>query len=345
MQFKRISVIVLNSIFGLLLWGCAGEKNKNELPEEKPDNKSGPKTEVAISVPSINKDSAYLFVKQQVDFGPRIPGTKSHAHCGDWIEGKLKTYFPQVKTQNGVVTTFDQKKFELRNIVASYNPERKDRILLCAHWDTRPFADRDEGKNKNSVFDGANDGASGVGVLMEVARQISMAKPAIGVDIVLFDLEDYGQPEGGGFSEMKDSWCLGSQYWANSPHESGYYAKFGILLDMVGAKGAVFPKEGNSVYFAPSIVEKVWGAANRLGYGNFFINAESSAITDDHVYINKILNIPCIDVIHYDIINSDFFAHHHRVTDNMEQIDPAVLQMVGQTVLQVVFEEAGQSAN
>ncbi len=320
----------------LTVVGCAGDNPKNEVVEE---TKPQP-TKTNLVAPKVNGDSAYAFVKQQVDFGPRIPGTKSHNHCADWLQTKLSSYISDVKFQNGIVTTFDNNKFELRNIIASYKPELSKRILLCAHWDTRPFADRDEGTNKNQKFDGANDGASGVGVLIEIARQLSIAQPEIGVDIILFDLEDYGQPESSKLPQMKDSWCLGAQYWAKNLHKPNYYAKFGILLDMVGAKGAVFPKEGNSVYFAPSVVDKVWDTASKLGYGNFFINTESSGITDDHVYINQIANIPCIDIIHYDIINSDFFAHHHRVTDNMEQIDPAILGMVGQTVLQVVMDES-----
>lgn len=320
----------------LTLVGCAGNDSKKEVVEEV---KTQPAKETLV-VPKVNGDSAYAFVKQQVEFGPRIPGTKPHNYCADWLELKLRSYIPEVKSQRGIATTFDNNKFELRNIIASYKPELTKRILLCAHWDTRPFADRDDGADKNKVFDGANDGASGVGVLLEIARQLSIAQPEIGVDIILFDLEDYGQPESSKLPPMKDSWCLGAQYWAKNLHKPGYYAKFGILLDMVGAKGAVFPKEGNSVYFAPSVVDKVWNTASKLGYGNHFINAQSSGITDDHIYVNQIANIPCVVIIHYDIINSDFFEHHHRVSDNMEQIDPAILQMVGQTVMQVVMEES-----
>lgn len=340
-KFKVMSrlKLLVNYIFFIVLLtlaGCAGDGSKKEVVEEvKPQP---PKA--AIVVPKVSGDSAYAFVKHQVDFGPRIPGTKPHNYCADWLEMKLRSYIPEVKSQKGIVSTFDNNKYELRNIIASYKPELTKRILLCAHWDTRPFADRDDGADKDKKFDGANDGASGVGVLIEIARQLSIAQPEIGVDIILFDLEDYGQPESSKLPPMKDSWCLGAQYWAKNLHKPGYFAKYGILLDMVGAKGAVFPKEGNSVYFAPSVVEKVWNTASKLGYGNHFINAQSSGITDDHVYVNQIANIPCVVIIHYDIMNSDFFEHHHRVSDNMEQIDPAILEMVGQTVMQVVMEES-----
>ena len=321
----------------LLLAGCNGKEHVEKDPEVPGTEKPNP---VTVTVPVLNRDSAYAFVQQQVAFGPRIPGTKAHEACANWLVEKLKAYKAEVTVQKGVATTFDNRKYDLKNIIASYKPELPQRILLCTHWDTRPFADRDEGPNKNKTYDGANDGGSGTAILLEIARQFSLNQPAIGVDIIMFDLEDYGQPDVSTFPEMKDSWCLGSQYWAKNLHKPGYYARYGILLDMVGAKGAVFPKEGTSVYFASGLVDRVWNTAAKLGYGSFFINAKSGAITDDHLYVNMIANIPCINIIHYDAMESDFFDHHHRVSDNMEQIDRDVLGMVGQTVLQVVYEEA-----
>lgn len=320
--------------FTTALWvGCGPEKSAENTEVTATESKP------RVPAPAFNADSAYAFVQQQVDFGPRVPGTKAHAECAVWLEGKLKSYLTEVVVQKGTATTFDQKKYEIKNIIGTYNPQATKRVLLCAHWDTRPFADRDEGKNLNVTFDGANDGGSGVGALLEIARQLSIAKPDIGVDFIFFDLEDYGRPENSTFPEMQDSWCLGSQYWARNPHKTGYYAQFGILLDMVGAKGAVFPREGASVAYAPDVVNKVWKTAERLGYGAHFINMQSNPITDDHIYVNQIANIPCINIIDYDVNSSDFFAHHHRATDNMEQIDPKTLKMVGQTVLEVLFNE------
>ncbi len=315
------------------LAACGPEKPSTDGTAEVQQTESKPR----IPTPDFNQDSAYAFIQKQVAFGPRIPGTKAHADCASWLEEKLKSYLPEVMTQKGTATTFDQKKYEIKNIIGSYNPQVSKRILLCAHWDTRPFADRDQGANLNKVFDGANDGGSGVGVLLEIARQLSIAKPDIGVDIVFFDLEDYGRPDESTFPEMRDSWCLGSQYWARNPHKPGYFAQYGILLDMVGAKGAVFPREGASMNFAPAVVDKVWKTAERLGYGAYFINLQSNPITDDHIYVNQIANIPCINIIHYDTNNSDFFSHHHKVSDNMEQIDPKILKIVGHTVLEVLF--------
>lgn len=334
LTIKKFSVFLYSVL--VLIIACTG---KETTPDAEPETVTKPAA-IPVKAPAMNADSAYFFVKQQVDFGPRIPGSKAHAACAQWLEDKLRSYIPEVMVQKGIVTTFDNRKYDLRNIIASYKPEKSQRILLCAHWDTRPFADRDEGANKNKMYDGANDGGSGVGVLIEIARQLSIHKPDVGVDIVLFDLEDYGQPEESSFPVMKDSWCLGSQYWAKNPHKAGYYARYGILLDMVGAKGAVFPKEGHSVYYASGLVDRVWNTANALGYGSYFINTRSAPVTDDHLYINLLANIPCINIIHYDVMQSDFFDHHHRVTDNMDQIDPATLGRVGQTVLQVVFEDA-----
>lgn len=321
-------------IFFLILLAACNEKQSPVVEQpvkEKP-------AAIKVNVPKFNADSAYAFVKAQVDFGPRIPGSSAHAACAKWLEERLRTYMGNATVQKGIATTFDGKKYEIKNIIAEYKPELTNRILLCAHWDTRPFADRDEGSNRNNIFDGANDGASGVGVLMEIARQLSISQPSLGIDIILFDLEDYGQPENSTFPHMEHSWCLGSQYWGNNLHKPGYFAKYGILLDMVGAKNAVFPKEGASVQYAPAIVDKVWNTASRLGFGDRFINAVSNPITDDHIYVNQLANIPCINIVHYDVNERDFFPHHHRVSDSMDQIHPETLRQVGQTVLQVIFE-------
>lgn len=325
-----------------LIWfGCSPSSKESQQTES---SEKAEKPVTRVPAPSVNADSMYAFVKQQVDFGPRIPGTKAHAACAEWLKTKLDSYLPGTIIQTGTATTFDKRKYTIKNIIASYNPEHKKRILLCAHWDTRPFADRDEGANKNKPYDGANDGGSGVGVLIEIARLLAQSKPDIGVDIILFDLEDYGQPDESTFPQMEDSWCLGSQFWAKNLHKPGYYAQYGILLDMVGAKGAVFPREGHSMYFAPGIVDKVWNTASGLGYGSYFINSTTGMITDDHVYVNRLANIPCIVIIHYNSVSSDFFDHHHRVTDNMEQIDPEVLRITGHVVMQVVFDEAAKGS-
>ncbi|HSH65394.1 MAG TPA: M28 family peptidase, partial [Bacteroidia bacterium] len=252
---------------------------KNEGTEEKKNNAGSDKPQTGrISPPSFNSDSAYFFVQKQVDFGPRIPGTSAHTACAQYLTGKLKSYGFETLIQKGTVETFDGKKFSLKNIVASFKPELQNRILICSHWDTRPWADEDTEAFANKPFDGANDGGSGVGVALEVARQIQVAPPKIGVDIVFFDLEDYGDADGN-----EKSWCLGSQYWSTNLHKQNYYANFGILLDMVGHTNAIFPKEEQSVSFASAAVNKIWKAADNIGYRSYFsMETRAHVGVDDH---------------------------------------------------------------
>ncbi len=293
-----------------------------------------------VSIPDFDADSAYLFVEQQVAFGPRVPGTKAHKECAEFLSSKLLSYTPNVIVQNGKVYAFNDKVLEVKNIIASFQPEKQNRILLCAHWDSRPFADHDPNeKNHETPIDGANDGASGVGVLLEIARHLMQSETSLGIDIILFDVEDYGKPEGMQ-SQRDDTWALGSQYWAKNPHKVNYNARYGILLDMVGAQNATFNMEGISMYFAPDIVKKVWNTAQNIGYGNYFLFEETGQITDDHLYINLIRKIPTIDVIHQDASTSTgFFKHWHTVKDDISNIDKATLKVVGQTVLTVIYKE------
>ncbi len=330
---KNSPLFFILFVLGGVLSSCTNDSNtSNNKTVSKTDDNI--KRDKKMEVPTFNKDSAFAFVETQVNFGPRIPGTQEHLACAEWIESKFKSYNLDVSIQKGIATTYDNKRFDILNIISSFNPDVPDRILLCAHWDTRPFADRDEGDNKDQKFDGANDGGSGVGVLLEIARQISIAKPNIGIDIILFDLEDYGK------SDIDNSWCLGSQYWAKNLHKPGYYARYGILLDMVGAAGATFPKEGTSRRFASGVVDKIWSTAKKLGYSDLFVDRNSSPTTDDHLYVNRDAYIPCIAIVHYDVIKGDYFPHHHRVTDNMDNIDKETLGAVGQLLLQVIFEES-----
>lgn len=285
-----------------------------------------------VKGPAFNADSAYRNIQAQVDFGFRIPGTKEHVACGDYLVSRLKAYGLQVLTQGADVTYYG-KPVRMRNIMAQYKPERKDRILILAHWDTRPVADEDT-KDKDQPFPGADDGGSGAGVILEFARIIQQQDPNIGVDFLLVDAEDGGY--NGGESE---TWCLGSQYWAQHMIPEGYTARYGILLDMVGGKGAVFPREGTSIYFASGIVEKVWSAAARLGYGQSFTNDRTGETTDDHLFINQYASIPTIDIVHYDMQTRRYPSWHHTHQDNMSIIDPATLQMVGNLLVDVVYNE------
>ena len=290
------------------------------------------------NVPAFDADSAWVFVENQVKFGPRVPNSEAHVACGNYLASELKRFGAQVYEQEATLTAYNGTQLKAKNIIGSFNPENSKRVLLFAHWDSRPYADHDmDPANHKKPIDGADDGASGVGVLLEMARQFSIKSPAIGIDIIFFDAEDYGTPEF--VKEYKENtWCLGAQFWAKNPHVKGYKADFGILLDMVGAKNASFFKEATSMRYAPQIVEEVWSTARDLGYGKFFINAEGGAITDDHQYVILGRNIPCIDIIYTDPESDNGFGPHwHTQNDTMDNIDRETLKAVGQTVLQVVY--------
>ena len=290
------------------------------------------------NVPAFDADSAWVFVENQVKFGPRVPNSEAHVACGNYLTSELKRFGAQVYEQEATLTAYNGTQLKAKNIIGSYNPENSKRVLLFAHWDSRPYADHDKDPaNHKKPIDGADDGASGVGVLLEMARQFSIKSPAIGIDIIFLDAEDYGTPEF--VKEYKENtWCLGAQFWAKNPHVKGYKADFGILLDMVGAKNASFFKEATSMRYAPQIVEEVWSTARDLGYGKFFINAEGGAITDDHQYVILGRNIPCIDIIYTDPESDNGFGPHwHTQNDTMDNIDRETLKAVGQTVLQVVY--------
>ena len=291
--------------------------------------------------PEFNADSAYLFMKTQVDYGPRIPNSAAHRECGDYLVTKLNEFGAEVIEQKAKLKTYDGILLNARNIIGVYNPEHKNRVLLFAHWDTRPFADQDQDKYKRiQPILGANDGASGVGVLLEIARQINDSPVDIGIDIIFFDAEDWGQPNYERNQVPGDWYCLGSQYWAKNPHKPNYHANFGILLDMVGASKATFYKEGYSVEYASNITEKVWTVASRLGYGNLFINKKGGYITDDHVVVNQYHRAPSINIIHTsDDTTHGFGNYWHTHNDNMDVIDKITLKAVGQTVLEVLYTE------
>jgi len=295
-----------------------------------------------IETPIFNEDSAYLFVQNQVDFGPRVPNTEAHEKCASFLVDKLTSFGADVIVQEAELSAFDNTLLRAKNIIAQYKPEIKDRVLLFAHWDSRPFADHcSDPSRQNEPILGANDGGSGVGVLLEIARQINKKPLPFGIDIIFFDAEDYGTPDHIEFQEQKpDTWCLGSQYWGKNPHVKNYYARYGILLDMVGAPNATFYREMNSKYFAPRILKKVWNTAHKLGYGDYFIFKDGGGITDDHIYVNKHLNIPCIDIIQHDPSNdTSFGSYWHTHDDNMDVIDRNTLKAVGQTVLEFIYNE------
>ncbi|GAB3707350.1 M28 family peptidase [Spirosoma flavus] len=318
--------------------------------KEKPKQTDTTETAATVSAPAFNADSAYAYIDRQVKFGPRVPNTPAHVQTGNYLAAKLKEYGCEVTEQPFVGNTWDGKKLNARNIIGSINPKATKRVVLASHWDSRPFADHDPDKadQKKAVI-AANDGASGVGVLLELARTIqqSKQKPTVGIDIVFFDAEDWGNGDkaSGDYEQATGNqfdyigFCLGSRHWAKNPHKPGYSAYYGILLDMVGAKGATFAKEGLSMQYAPTIVDNVWKTASGLGYSQYFVDAPGGQITDDHLAPNTIAKIPMIDIIHTNIGTGGFFSGWHTAEDDMSNIDRGTLKAVGQTLLQVLYNE------
>ena len=292
-----------------------------------------------VQVPIFSSDSAYHYIQTQVDFGPRVPNTEEHAACAEYLSEKLKQFGAQVVEQRADLTAFDGTVLKAVNIIGSFQVENKKRVLLFAHWDSRPWADHDpDPTNRKKPVLGANDGASGVGVLLEVARQINKQQPNIGIDIIFFDAEDYGAPEHLSNASTADSWCLGSQYWARNPHIPNYRAQYGILLDMVGAPNASFYREQISDYYAKHIVDKVWNQAKILGFDSYFINRQGGSIIDDHLYVNQLIGIPSVNIIQQNRKSAHGFGDYwHTVNDTMEGIDKNTLQAVGTTLLHVIY--------
>lgn len=326
--------LLTGTIALLLAAGCGNENSQTSSTGTSPQS-----NKPAVKAPDFNADSAFAYTEQQVKFGPRVPNSTAHQQCAGWMATKMQEFCDTVIVQSYRVKAFDGKVLDSKNIIASFRPELGNRILLCAHWDTRPWADQDSVRKKEPI-DGANDGASGVGVLMEVARQLALAKPSLGVDIIFFDAEDYGQPDDSEFPPMDDSYCLGSQYWSRNLHQPNYIARYGILLDMAGADQATFTQEGSSMQYAPYVVDMVWKAGNDIGYGQYFVNEKTKGIIDDHFYINRLAGIRCIDIIHYDYNTaSNFWKHWHTHGDTIDKISRPTLKAVGQTLLEVLYRE------
>lgn len=293
--------------------------------------------------PVFSADSAWWNCEQQCSFGPRTMNSEAHDRCEAWLISRFQHYGLSVATQKALLKGYDGTMLRATNITASYRPEQQNRILLCAHWDSRPWADNDPNdQNHHQPVMGANDGASGVGVMLEVARLLTTDSLSLGVDFVCFDAEDWGLPQWETNSNEDDTFALGAQHWAATIDKSeARKYRFGILLDMVGGQGARFYQEGMSREFAPDVVDKVWQAAQIVGFGSLFPKSLGGYITDDHLPVNRVAKIPCIDMIPYypDCKQSSFGPTWHTVNDTMEHLDRNTLQAVGQTVVQVLFAE------
>lgn len=292
------------------------------------------------AVPAFNADSAYEYTRRQLEFGYRIPNTPAHKATAAYLQGELARHGAEVTPQAARVTAYDGTGLDIVNIIGSFAPEKKKRVLLMAHWDSRPYADNDpDPANHRKPIPGADDGAASVAVLLEIARQIGNDSPSVGVDIIFFDAEDYGAPYFAASATDPDlSWCLGSQYWSRNPHKPGYRADFGILLDMVSGRGSVFYKEQFSRMYAPAVVDKIWNEAANIGYASYFVSQTGCAVTDDHYFVNEYAGIPCVDIIAY-TDESCFPPYWHTLGDDMDNIDRNTMKAVGETVLSVIYKE------
>ena len=313
------------------------------------NNKKSEKTEnteeVKMAGPEFNADSAYAYCQAQCDFGPRPMNTPAHEACAKWIADKFTSFGCNVINQKADLKGYDGTILKSTNIIAEFNPGAKKRIMFCAHWDSRPWADNDpdEANHKTPII-AANDGASGIAVMLEIARSLSQHKGLdkdFGVDFICFDAEDWGTPQWEDSEGGNDDWALGSQYWSKNLHKEGYKPEFGILLDMVGGMGAKFYREGVSEEFASHVTDKVWNAAEAIGYGSIFVNQMGGMVTDDHYPVNTIAKIPTTDVIAYypECTQSSFGDTWHTVNDTMDNIDKNTLKAVGQTMIQVIYSE------
>ena len=324
----------------LVVMLCACDHNK-PVKTNDGDQKTG-----KVQVPAFNVDSAFAFVKAQTDFGPRVPLSTAHEACCEWLVNKLSEYADTVMVQSFRTRIYTNQGIDGKNIIASFNPTATKRIVLCSHWDSRPFADHDPDEaNWNQPIDGANDGASGVGVLIENTRcfRNQPLPEKIGVDIVLFDLEDYGPRQDQAeqfYDDRRNYWALGSQYWSAQPHVPGYKANYGILLDMVGASEPNFMKEYYSQGYAAWLSNKVWHVAQDLGYRQYFVNELGDVISDDHLPMNEIAGIPTIDIIDLrpESSNRSFPENWHTLDDNIDHIDRKTLGMVGDVLLHFIYE-------
>ena len=314
----------------ILLCGACGNKSKT----------SSLNTETTVVTTAFDADSCYAFCAKQCDFGPRTMNSEAHELCGQWIVEMFRSYGMEVTEQRATLMGFDDTPLQGNNIIARYQPQLSNRILLCAHWDSRPWADNDpDPANHTKPVMAANDGASGVAVMLEVARVLcaDTCRLPIGIDFVCFDAEDWGT------EDVSESWALGAQYWSETFKQQPSAAKprYGILLDMVGGFGARFYQERLSLHYAPQVVERVWKSASIAGYSSFFPQEKGGGITDDHGPVNEVAGIPCIDIIPYypDCMESSFGPTWHTINDDMQHIDRGTLKAVGQTLIQVLYTE------
>lgn len=292
---------------------------------------------------SFSGDSALAYARAQVAFGPRVPGTNAHREAGDWIVSHMRARADTVEEQTWVHVTQDGHRLAMRNIMARIRPSMRERVLYVAHWDTRPMAESDRNLGARSrPISGANDGASGVGLLIALADALKKTPPTVGVDLLFVDGEDYGAFEDASDTTKNKDVLIGSQYFARTM-PSTYRPIYGVVWDMIGDAGLQIFQEGHSVSAAPEVVARVWGVAKELGYEKHFIAEVRPGITDDHVpFIRKglrVINVIDIDYCADGGTNCSGDASrnlHHTQGDTIERLSAKSLQIVGDVALTLV---------
>ncbi len=312
----------------VLCFSCSGGRSRAATQD------AGEGTAQAEQPLAFSGDSALFYVKKQTDFGPRKPGTKAHYDTSRWITEELERHGAVVLNQTATLKAFDGTRIPMINILGSINPEAERRLLLVAHWDTRPWADEDPdpAKRREPVM-GANDGASGVAVLLELARVLGSDKNlSAGIDFLMVDAEDWGE------SNNDDSWAMGTRYFVENPPANWKMPEKAVVVDMVGDPDATFVREYFSEQSAPDLNARVWAMAEKLGYGNYFINRVASAVTDDHVELIK-GGIPSIDIIDFHE-ESGFPSTWHTTSDTYENVSAAPMEAVGRTLESLIRNNA-----
>lgn len=321
---KWIKYLLVGALFLSLLVSCKEDKSSAAVSTVKK----------SVTIPIFNADNAFQNIEKQLAFGYRVPGTAEHKACGEWIAESMKSLGANVIIQDFEADFLGKKNVPSFNIMTQFNPDHKKRILLGAHWDSRLIADKDD-ERADQPIPGADDGASGVAVLLEIARIISENPIDMGVDIIFFDTEDQGD------NNSNESWAKGSQYWGKNKVPKNYDAEYGILLDMVGSEGAVFGLEEYSYVNARPYQEKIWTLAKRMGYSDFFRDETSGAVMDDHFWVMKNASIPMLDIINQKPGDrSSFGEYHHTHDDDIDIISKRTLRVVGQVVTAALYNES-----
>jgi Zn-dependent M28 family amino/carboxypeptidase len=273
-------------------------------------------------VPSFDAERAFADLVRQTEFGPRVPGTAPHKACADWLVQQLSACADSVWRQEFTVyVPLVGDSLTFTNITARFAARHSKHVLLGAHWDTRPYADFDsDTANWRRPFDGANDGASGVALLLEIARAMAETPPPVGVDIAFFDGEDLGR------SGADDEWCLGSRYFAS--HLPVKY-DWVIIADMIGDRDLTIYREGYSYRHAKELQDRVWNVAAELGDSAFRPELEYE-IVDDHLPF-LMHGIPAIDLIDLR------YPYWHTTEDTVDKCSAESLGRIGRVILQVVY--------